>query len=327
MFYGLIHAQTITFDDQGFNANQLIKVDTAIGYFQITSNRVLATNYGFNFDINGISLYNLFSPIDSISIHAGDYVNLQSIAVYQVSETNSDSLLIEGWNGNNKTYYKIFTNLNKWQILTLNYNNINRFVFKSKNVANKNFDYNIDNIVINPVPVIIDTCSIVITVNPLGSGCIAGDIKYAKGSPASIYANPNTGFTFTNWTENGKVLTTNLVYSIDSLNSNRTFVANFTKDLPVELVSFAATEKKGKVTLTWKTATEINNYGYYVQRKTTGNWTNLGFVAGHGTSNKGWTYSFIDTPKRDGDYYYRLEQMDINGNIKFYKTIYIVIGK
>src|ERR1035441_4287910 len=143
-----------------------------------------------------------------------------------------------------------------------------------------------------------DSCSVVITVNPSGGGCIAGDIKYPKGSPASIYAKANNEFTFSNWIENGKVLTTNWSYSINNLNINRVFVANFTKGLPVELISFTVTEKKGWVTLIWKTATEINNYGYYVQRKTTGNWTNLGFVAGHGTSNKGWGYLFIDTPHK-----------------------------
>lgn len=65
--------------------------------------------------------------------------------------------------------------------------------------------------------------------------------------------------------------------------------------LPVELTSFAGRINNNVVTLTWQTATEVNNYGFSVERgsapltrRSQGMiWETLGFVNGHGNSNLG----------------------------------------
>ncbi|MCH6575596.1 MAG: T9SS type A sorting domain-containing protein, partial [Bacteroidetes bacterium] len=98
--------------------------------------------------------------------------------------------------------------------------------------------------------------------------------------------------------------------------------------LPVELVSFIGKVKDQKVYLNWSTATEVNNYGFEVERKVSskqlavGNWANIGFVEGHGNSNSLKEYSFIDAEVNSaGIYYYRLKQIDNDGSYEFSKTI------
>ncbi|MCH8035330.1 MAG: DUF2341 domain-containing protein [Bacteroidetes bacterium] len=99
--------------------------------------------------------------------------------------------------------------------------------------------------------------------------------------------------------------------------------------LPVELVSFTGKVKDQKVYLNWSTATEVNNYGFEIERKIPDqvrndnrNWENIGFVEGHGNSNSPKEYSFIDNEiSSAGIYYYRLKQIDNDGVYEFSKTI------
>jgi len=84
--------------------------------------------------------------------------------------------------------------------------------------------------------------------------------------------------------------------------------------LPVKLVSFSAITKNGINVLEWKTATEINNKGFCVQRqKIYGGWENLGFVVAMGRASK---YSFEDNAPFTTSYY-RLKQVDSDGNEDF----------
>ena len=71
--------------------------------------------------------------------------------------------------------------------------------------------------------------------------------------------------------------------------------------LPVELTSFSASVNTNNVSINWKTATEVNNNGFEVQRKVgdqksevRGQWEKIGFVQGHGNSNSPKEYSFTD---------------------------------
>ena len=55
--------------------------------------------------------------------------------------------------------------------------------------------------------------------------------------------------------------------------------------VPVELISFSATIDQNTVKLNWKTASELNNRGFEVERKGgEESWTKIGFVNGNGTS-------------------------------------------
>ncbi|MCH8035057.1 MAG: T9SS type A sorting domain-containing protein [Bacteroidetes bacterium] len=93
--------------------------------------------------------------------------------------------------------------------------------------------------------------------------------------------------------------------------------------LPVELTSFSAILKDKEVLLNWSTATEVNNYGFDVERMRDGeDWNALGFVEGNGNSNSPKEYSFVDNNVSNaGTYYYRLKQIDNDGTYEFSNQI------
>ncbi|MFZ4621640.1 MAG: T9SS type A sorting domain-containing protein [Bacteroidota bacterium] len=98
--------------------------------------------------------------------------------------------------------------------------------------------------------------------------------------------------------------------------------------LPVELASFDASVKMNAVELVWKTATEVNNHGFEVERRTIDNgkltmdnWSTLGFVEGNGTANTPKEYSFSDNGLSVGKYSYRLKQIDRDGNVAYSQNI------
>ncbi len=96
--------------------------------------------------------------------------------------------------------------------------------------------------------------------------------------------------------------------------------------LPVELTTFSASIFSDGIKLDWETATEVNNYGFEVERQDseTQVWENIGFVNGHGNSNSKKVYSFLDkTLFKSGNYYYRLKQIDIDGKFEYSDKIEI----
>ena len=98
--------------------------------------------------------------------------------------------------------------------------------------------------------------------------------------------------------------------------------------LPVELVSFIATGTRNGASLVWKTATEKNNYGFNIERRTVGSstWSKVGFVAGHGTSNSANSYSYADANVAAGTYAYRVAQVDNDGTVKTYNESQVTVG-
>ncbi len=102
--------------------------------------------------------------------------------------------------------------------------------------------------------------------------------------------------------------------------------------LPVELISFTALQLDNAVKLLWETATEVNNYGFEIERASTPlsppdfpsgdeGWEKIGFVQGHGNSNSPKSYEFIDSNLPLGNLQYRLKQIDTDGSHEYYGTI------
>jgi Secretion system C-terminal sorting domain len=91
--------------------------------------------------------------------------------------------------------------------------------------------------------------------------------------------------------------------------------------LPVELSSFSASANGNSVTMNWTTATEINNSGFDIERSADNNTFNkIGFVPGFGTTTESKSYTYMDNPQKEGTYYYRLKQVDLNGTFKYSNT-------
>ena len=144
----------ITFDDQGWTPDQSLDSNFTTGNFLFSSNKNFYTNYGCNFDVYNVSLYFVFQnpAVDQFTITTLDneLINLTSLAAYQVSESSTDTLIIEGWNGSDKEYTNTFWGVSTWQILNLNYENINKVIFRLKPSSNENLsDYNFDNFSFN----------------------------------------------------------------------------------------------------------------------------------------------------------------------------------
>ena len=94
--------------------------------------------------------------------------------------------------------------------------------------------------------------------------------------------------------------------------------------VPVTLLDFRGSLKGQTITLHWQTATEQHNKGFEIERSTDGRqFRKIGFVAGAGSSNALKQYVFSDNDIAQQLNYYRLKQMDNDGNYEYSKTILI----
>ena len=95
---------------------------------------------------------------------------------------------------------------------------------------------------------------------------------------------------------------------------------------PVELASFTANTSMGKITLSWRTATEINNRGFEIQRKADdNNWIVLAFKNGNGTTTNANNYSYTDNISglNANKLSYRLRQVDFNGQSQYSPVVLV----
>ncbi|UCH66851.1 MAG: T9SS type A sorting domain-containing protein [Ignavibacterium sp.] len=108
--------------------------------------------------------------------------------------------------------------------------------------------------------------------------------------------------------------------------------------IPVELLSFSAVSEAGIVKLAWSTATETNNSRFQIERTTPQSppwqggegeardgWKKIGFVNGSGTTTETRDYSYIDRTVNAGTYFYRLKQIDFNGQYEYSDEIEVVV--
>ena len=114
--------------------------------------------------------------------------------------------------------------------------------------------------------------------------------------------------------------------------------------VPVELTDFTARVKGKGVLLNWETATEVNNYGFEIERASstspvmsgssnstsqpqaeTSEWETIGFIDGHGNSNSPNNYSFTDGNPASGELSYRLKQIDTDGAYEYSDVVFVML--
>jgi len=147
-----------------------------------------------------------------------------------------------------------------------------------------------------------------------------GVYKSTNGGAAFI----NHNFTFTS----NKILTFENKIMVCASGTTNGGVWIFTDtQIPVELSSFTAIATNGTVKLSWETATELNNSGFEILRSIQNNdeWATIGFVPGFGTTTKAHTYSFIDSDVQNGNYSYRLKQIDFDGSYEYSKIVEVEV--
>ncbi len=95
-------------------------------------------------------------------------------------------------------------------------------------------------------------------------------------------------------------------------------------DMPMELISFTATEVGGHVQLDWSTATESNNAGFVVERSSNGApFVTIDLVAAVGNSQQTTYYQSLDRLPPSGTKHYRIRQNDADGGFSYSPVVTI----
>lgn len=89
--------------------------------------------------------------------------------------------------------------------------------------------------------------------------------------------------------------------------------------VPVELVSFTCEVNNPNVKLHWVTASELNNQGFEIGRKTAESniWQTIGHLPGKGTTTNSTDYFFNDDNLAPAVYNYRIKQIDYDGTFEY----------
>lgn len=139
----------------------------------------------------------------------------------------------------------------------------------------------------------------------------------------------SVGENVTTYTDNSISDTGVYYYRVYAFNSNAASGYSNTVGaitiIPVELISFTAEVQNKSVKLQWSTATEKNNRGFEIERKffnqqssiSKDEFEKVGFVEGKGTSSTVQNYFYIDNEVQSGKYFYRLKQLDFDGNFSY----------
>lgn len=164
----------------------------------------------------------------------------------------------------------------------------------------------------------------------------------ATGSGTDYYA-VVTGLSFDSYIDY-YVLTTTLAYEegndldnfpdLMTINYNTNYGANYQvaadASLSVELSQFSGEYKNGKVQITWRTESEVNNRGFNLYRKSESDdkflKINSGLIEGAGNSSQPVEYSYTDAEVVPGaSYTYKLEDIETTGNSEFSDEITVDI--
>lgn len=100
------------------------------------------------------------------------------------------------------------------------------------------------------------------------------------------------------------------------------FRVNYTVAFPIELIDFKAEIFHNTVMLTWFTGSEYNNEKFEIQASRAGQeFQKIGEISGNGTTTKHQEYSFEIENPINGTSYYRLKQIDFNGQFEYSKVV------
>ena len=136
--------------------------------------------------------------------------------------------------------------------------------------------------------------------NEAGTIIISGAIAYSCGN----YVFPGVS-----------AINDGMRFTIGSVNLTQTA-------LPITLISFDGIMKNGKASLKWATASEVNNHQFVVERSANGEeFETISTLPGAGDSNNRIDYELTDQTPASGINYYRLKQIDFDGQFTHSKII------
>lgn len=104
--------------------------------------------------------------------------------------------------------------------------------------------------------------------------------------------------------------------------ASQTIYMPYSAPLPVKFSSFEAKSINQVTLINWTTSAEINNNYFAIERSADGNvWNEIGTVKAGNNHSSVQSYSFTDAQPLSGTSYYRIRQVDNNGEFTFSETI------
>jgi hypothetical protein len=100
--------------------------------------------------------------------------------------------------------------------------------------------------------------------------------------------------------------------------------------LPVDFGYFKAqlNEKENQISLNWQTLMELNNKGFEIEHSIDGKeFKTLDFVEGVGTTADAQVYNYEHKDFQKGENYYRLKQLDLDGEYDYSEVVLVSIKK
>lgn len=171
-------------------------------------------------------------------------------------------------------------------------------------------------------------------INGVASTYAGSDVVTGSGTKAvpinvltPYWANSNFSIrliTSTSAIPNNYTTNSNFIYSITNGEVEDYFFA--ASVLPVTLERFTYAAGLCKVTFSWRTATELNSKEFAIERSSDGiNFTSVAVIASHNEPN-GADYSFSDEGIADGNYFYRLNMIDIDGKHEYSNVLLVKVN-
>jgi hypothetical protein len=178
---------------------------------------------------------------------------------------------------------------------------------------------------------------ITITVNAnnlanIGNLDIFGTLQFTNGSKinlsASSVVNVYLGGSITGGNGGAKLVFPSSSYSGSFSTSGPYYFTqggSGTGILPLTLLSFSSSLQNQEIVLYWKTVNEENVNSFEIESKKDGNaeWQTVGTISSMAAKESGYSYTYIDHTKINGDRFYRLKMIDRDGKYGYSKILLV----
>ncbi len=175
------------------------------------------------------------------------------------------------------------------------------------------------------IRLIIKSFNLNISSNSAESGKVtsSGSGLYNEGTSVTVTATPNSGYTFTNWTENGTIVSTNASYTF-IIKSSRTLIANFSLFSPPGATSATSLTQTSFIA-NWGSVSGAT--GYYLDVANDTNFTSSSCVIGYNNKNVSNLTSYPVTGLTAGTiYYYRVRSYNASNSSSNSNIITVMIS-
>lgn len=179
------------------------------------------------------------------------------------------------------------------------------------------------------------SCPITVTANG-GNGGSVNDVTHGGGGGGGqgtiIYSLSVPTTNTTNQTNNGTGGCSNSGCSSVAGSGTGTngsgLIGNISTNLPITLTYFDVSAKKQDALVRWGVSNQTNNQFFEIEKsKDAINWQKITTIDGAGTTSQYLEYQYLDKNAFKGISYYRLKQIDFNGEFSYSSIVSINIKK